>query len=118
MIDRNKRILYQHVLYLTVICVYILIITVFEIGCPLKFFFRTPCPGCGGTRAMLSLLRLDFKGYLYYHALALPLAGAIWTMLHIKLFRRKKKIYIGVFLILGMNLLYYYWRFPMLKDMI
>ncbi len=67
---------------------------------------------------MLSLLCLDFKGYLHHHALALPLGGAIWAMLHVRLFQRKKRVYIGVFFILGLNLIYYFWRFSALKDMV
>ena len=31
-----------------------------------------PCPGCGGTRAFLSLLHGDFLGSLKYHPLLIP----------------------------------------------
>lgn len=39
------------------------------IGCPIHYFTGIPCPGCGMTRAILSLLRLDLGGALYYHPL-------------------------------------------------
>lgn len=38
-------------------------------GCPFRFFLGVPCPGCGMTRAFLSLLRLDFKMAFAYHPL-------------------------------------------------
>lgn len=31
------------------------------------------CPGCGATRAIFSLLRLDFSAYVDYNVLALPI---------------------------------------------
>ena len=32
------------------------------------------CPGCGGSRALLALLRLDFASSLFYYPAMLPLA--------------------------------------------
>lgn len=37
--------------------------------CLLKELVGIPCPGCGMTRAYLSLLRLDFKKAFYFHPL-------------------------------------------------
>jgi hypothetical protein len=48
-------------------------------GCPVAFFLRVPCPGCGLTRASLRLLRGDLAGALAFHPLVpvvLPLALA------------------------------------------
>ncbi|MCU0680682.1 MAG: DUF2752 domain-containing protein [Polyangiaceae bacterium] len=48
-------------------------------GCPIAFFLRVPCPGCGLTRATLRLLHGDFSGALAFHPLVplvLPLALA------------------------------------------
>ncbi|MBE6589035.1 MAG: DUF2752 domain-containing protein [Ruminococcaceae bacterium] len=101
---------FRHLLYLTIICAYILLITIFEIGCPSKFLFGVPCPGCGGTRAIVSLLRLDIKEYFHYHPLALPLGIAIWLMLHARLFKQRK-IATGIsFAILIANLAFFVWR--------
>lgn len=46
------------------------------IGCPIRFFTGISCPGCGMTRAVLALLRLDFAAAFYYHPLVyvLPIA--------------------------------------------
>ncbi len=38
--------------------------------CPFRILFGTPCPGCGMTRALLLLLRLDFRGALSMHPLS------------------------------------------------
>jgi uncharacterized protein DUF2752 len=48
-------------------------------ACPVAFFARIPCPGCGMTRATLRLLHGDWHGALAFHPLvfvALPLALA------------------------------------------
>lgn len=37
--------------------------------CPFRFFIGIPCPGCGMTRALVSLLRLDFDAAFHYHPL-------------------------------------------------
>ncbi len=42
-------------------------------GCAVRFFTGIPCPSCGMTRAMLALLRLDFRAAFYYHPLVYPL---------------------------------------------
>ena len=39
------------------------------IGCPIKFLTGISCPGCGMTRAYLSLLRLDVTSAFKYHPL-------------------------------------------------
>lgn len=51
---------------------------IFGITCPIKFITGVSCPGCGMTRAYLSLLKLDFKSAYYYHPLfILPAFGLI-----------------------------------------
>ena len=37
--------------------------------CPFFYVLGIRCPGCGMTRALLSLLHLDFKAAFYYHPL-------------------------------------------------
>lgn len=38
--------------------------------CPLQSVFALPCPGCGVSRAMLSLLRRDWAGAWAHHPFA------------------------------------------------
>lgn len=41
------------------------------VGCPIKRFSGLPCPGCGLTRACLSLLAGDLRAALAWHPLCL-----------------------------------------------
>lgn len=40
--------------------------------CPTRILFRIPCPGCGLTRATMSLARGDSAASLHMHPLAVP----------------------------------------------
>ena len=59
-------------LYLLIICVLLLIGTLMMLGlykCPLRALFGIPCPLCGITRALFSVLHGDFAAAFYYHPL-------------------------------------------------
>lgn len=43
--------------------------------CQLKEMFGIPCPGCGGTRAVICLLKGQIRRSLYYHAFAVYLVA-------------------------------------------
>lgn len=51
------------------------------IGCPIRFLTGVSCPGCGMTRACISVLFLDFKSAFYYHPLFLILPVGISVLL-------------------------------------
>ena len=42
---------------------------VFDTTCIVKLIFGIPCPGCGLTRAWISVFRLDFYAAFRYHPL-------------------------------------------------
>ena len=44
--------------------------------CKMKLYFGIPCPGCGGTRAIWSLLHGRVLQAVYYNAFAVY--GAVW----------------------------------------
>lgn len=50
-------------------------------GCPVKRITGLPCPGCGMTRACLSLLRLDFAAAVRWHPLCfiIPLLALMFV---------------------------------------
>lgn len=81
----------------------------FGITCPIKYFFGVSCPGCGMTRACLSVLRLDFAKAFYYHPL-------FWVPpLFITIFLLKNKINIKIykfflFTIVGLFVIVYFIR--------
>ena len=97
----------SHLFALVVLTLYVAAGYFFKLGCPVFTFLGLPCPTCGGTRALLSLLRFDIGGYFSYHALALPLLAAVWLMIHQRLFQRKKAIFIFVCGVLILNTAYY-----------
>lgn len=67
-----------------------------------------PCPTCGVTRALMSLLRMDFQSYIYYNCMAVPLVIATFLLLFC---REENKLFksIGI-IILCFNIPYYLFR--------
>ena len=47
-------------------------------NCPIKYLTGVPCPGCGLSRALAALLRLDFRTALRVHPMVVkkPLLGS------------------------------------------
>ncbi len=64
------------------------------VGCPARFFFGICCPGCGMTRASLSILKLDFIGAFNYHPLVFIMPVCVVIFLIRK--RLPKKLYNGL----------------------
>lgn len=60
------------------------ILMVLGITCPIKFVTGMSCPGCGMTRAWLSLLRLDLGAAWVYHPLfwILPVCVVLFLIRH------------------------------------
>ena len=88
----------------------------FGIPCPISFFTGISCPGCGMTRALFSLLQLDFGMALYYHPLiyfCIVMIPAI-AVVHIKKKPLAKKILLIVFAIVFIAV--YLYRFLILKS--
>lgn len=62
------------------------------VGCPIRYVLNIPCPTCGMTRALFSLLKLDFSSYFLYNPMALPLAAVILLQIYAHKHTRFKKI--------------------------
>ncbi len=79
--------------------------------CPFKLIFGVGCPGCGLTRAFVSLLKLDIKSAFNYHPL-FPVVIAVFLYLLIrKKHRFKPAIEITLLvLILVLFLIVYIYR--------
>ena len=98
------KLLKKHLLVLAVILLYLLICQLFGGACPISTIIGFPCPTCGMTRAMLSLLRADFVGYLEYHPMAFPMILAVLLYIHKNVLGNKKWItwFMGIALTLTM----------------
>lgn len=57
------------------IFVAIVVLYISDIGCVVRYMTGIPCPGCGMSRACVSLLMLDFEKAFRYHPMvyALPI---------------------------------------------
>ena len=84
-----KQIIKRTAIYGAALVLYVLIISVLNIGCPIYAITRIECPTCGVTRAMISLLRLDFASYVNYQPFALPLIIAVCLMINVEFIKHK-----------------------------
>lgn len=57
------------VLFTSIVLIYIIVITISGIGCPIQWFTGISCPGCGMSRALFALLRGDFRLAFTFHPL-------------------------------------------------
>ena len=68
-----------------------------------------PCPTCGVTRAMISLLKGDLEAYCHYNILALPLCLAFFLALYGDKKKNNTLLIISIVIFL-LNFPYYIWR--------
>lgn len=69
--EKPMDIVKSRLLLSLLILVFYTFLSLFNAGCPIKYFTGISSPGCGMTRAVLAALRLDFKAAFYYHPLFL-----------------------------------------------
>ena len=101
-----KRIVYELKQAKTAICMILIYTAVanyfFGYICPSMVFIGLPCPGCGLTRAALSLMRFDFQKALYFNPMiffALPLI-ALYVFMYLKNWDLGKLFYPTVVIII------------------
>lgn len=77
-------------------------------GCPSRVLFGVACPGCGMSRAVEAVLRLDFQLALEYHPLVflLPVAAVIYLLR--KKIPKKLLVFLGITALLLMLAVYIY----------
>lgn len=80
----------QKLLTLGILTAAVLSMWLLRLPCIWKALLHIPCPGCGMTRAWVSLLELDFAAAFRYHPMfwSVPLVVILW-LLDGKLFRRR-----------------------------
>lgn len=102
------KIIKRHLFIFAVIGIYFVLSTMFGITCPIKYITKVPCPTCGMTRAMMSLIRLDFKGYVEYNVMAFFMITAVMLLIHRNVFKERRWIDCYSMLVLAANLLVYF----------
>ncbi len=59
----------EKLLITALIALYVMIIYFSPMSCPILTITKIPCPGCGMTRAWISVLKLDFSAAFSYNAM-------------------------------------------------
>ena len=89
----------------------VFVLKLLGINCVIYEIFGFRCPTCGMTRALVSLARLDFSGYLFHNAFALPVLVAFLLLVFNKRVEKHRKVWMAAaFVILAANLVYYLTR--------
>lgn len=74
------------------VCLLYLVFYLLHMPCPIKAFTGISCAGCGMTRALVSLLRLDLAASFSYHPLAIPLVLTLPLLLWQGITGRKRAL--------------------------
>lgn len=70
MTKNNKRLI---IFFIFLIIFFLLILLKFNIPCYFKKIFSIPCPSCGLTRSIFSILNLNIIKSIYYNILGIPI---------------------------------------------
>jgi len=105
---KNKKI--KTIAYLIFLLGIFTVVALFvsKFGCIFRKLTHIPCPACGMTRAIISLMKLNFSSYFYYNAFALPVLLSIAVLVCSRVFG--KPIIIFSIVILILNFAYYLYR--------
>ncbi|MBQ9902635.1 MAG: DUF2752 domain-containing protein [Clostridia bacterium] len=76
------HLLLLHVMILAAALLYMAVMVKLEIFCPIRHFTGIPCPGCGMSRALGCLLRLDVEGSLRSNPALLPCMCAMFVLIN------------------------------------
>lgn len=89
---------------------YYLMLWMFDISCPIKAVVGLECPTCGVTRAMVSLVRLDFEGYLYYNPMAVFLVSVVFLFVFLEMYKSNRFVLVYGIVVLIINFISYLYR--------
>ena len=74
--------LIMHLTLLGAVLIYLFVMVKLEIYCPIRYITGVPCPGCGMSRALGCLLRLDLEGSLRCNPSLLPCMAALFVLVN------------------------------------
>ena len=102
----------KHTIIFSLIAGLVLTYYLLGITCPFLLIFKIPCPTCGMTRSLISLLHLDFKSYSYWNIFTVPVIISCIILIHSNRIKAPyKHSFISIsLLILFANFTYYIYR--------
>ena len=80
--DEWKSLLLTHLALLGAVALWVTVAVGLRVYCPIRHVTGIPCPGCGMSRALVCLLRGDWKGYAYYNPALLPCLTAVFFLIN------------------------------------
>lgn len=92
-----------------------LVLSLLHIGCPIKALTGISCPGCGMTRAVISVINMNFGDAYYYHPLFFiaPIMFLLFLFDHLIPPKIKKIIWVVITILF---LLVYFYRLIFTKS--
>ncbi len=87
MYEKSRRrewldLLLMHMALLIAAVGYMAVMVKLRIFCPIRHFTGIPCPGCGMSRALGCLLRLDIQGSLRSNPALLPCMASLFVLIN------------------------------------
>lgn len=105
---RKDKVFLTHVIILSVVATYYIVMNALDITCPIRALSGYPCPACDMSRALISLFFLDFSGYAYYNLMAIPVIFGVLVAIHFGK-RKEMRVFTEVYLVVVaiINIAYY-----------
>ena len=89
---RARGLFIKHAVFIALFALCLLALNISGIHCPVRYITGFPCPGCGTTRALFALCRLDFGAVLYYNPAAPFIAALLLFALHHRVINPSKTV--------------------------
>lgn len=87
---KSKNIAKRTILYGIILSAYVFVLNIFDMNCPFSDIVGIKCPTCGVSRAIISLLKMEFSKSINFHPLAVPLVVSVWICLNAEFLKYKK----------------------------
>ena len=105
-----KNIAKRTVLYGIVLGIYVFVLNIFDMHCPFFDVVGIKCPTCGVSRAIISMLKMEFSKSINFHPLAVPLVISVWICLNAEFLKHKKVALSFAGSIILLNFIFYLFK--------